>query len=236
MKKFTEIFNDEHISLLSNQLLFSGLSDREIYLFILHSNPEYIHINKGESVMLAEKFGHMFGVIYQGQVDVYSVESNGGKNLLNVLSDGEYSSIIYAEFYYSNELVEFTASQDSDVLLMNPQSLFIGEESLALIQQKILVNLIVSFKQLFQRLSDHLTCLSQRTIRDKVLFIMGFFSRRYGSLDFTIPYSREELANYLAVDRSALSRTLGELKQQGILDFKRNHFVLIKPEFFRKKA
>ncbi len=234
MRNFTEIFNDEHIELLRHQLLFSGLSNNEIYIFILHAKPLYLHIKKGESVMIAEKYGHMIGLVYQGSVNVYSIEYDGSKTLLNLLSKGAYSSMIYAVYDYSNALIEFTASEDSDILLINPEALFIGEKNLALIQQKILANMIASQRLALQRLSDHLSCVSQRSIKNKVLRLLGFFSTQQHSNEFEIPFSREELANYLAVDRAALSRTLGDLKRQKIIDFRKSHFILLKPELCRK--
>ncbi len=225
--KFTEIFNDEHINILQRQLLFSGLSEREIYLFIIHSQPMYKRLAAGQSLRIAEFYGHMIGLVLTGSAYVYSIELDGNKTLLSPLEDGAGSSILYGMFDYSNALIEFTAAQDSEILIIDPISLFIGEESLALIQQKILVNMIASQRQSFLKMAEHMACLAQRNIKSKVLRFLKTESERKGSNEFLIPFSREELANYLAVDRAALSRVLGELKRDGIIDFRKNKFTLI---------
>lgn len=234
MRNFTEVFNDDSIKELQKQLLFSGLDEEEIYLFILHAKPKYIHINRGESVQFAERFDHMMCVIYKGTANIYSIEFDGYKTLLINLSSGYSSCQMYTMFDYSSDLIEFTASEDSDIILIDPQSIFIGEKNLALIQQKILVNVIASQRQYFLDISEHLSIVSQRSIKDKILRFLSIQSSKEGRNEFDIPFSRDELANYLAVDRASLSRMLGNLKKEGIIDFKKNRFILINREQIKK--
>lgn len=234
MRNFTEVFNDDSIKELQKQLLFSGLDEEEIYLFILHAKPKYIHINRGESVQFAERFDHMMCVIYKGTANIYSIEFDGYKTLLKNLSSGYSSCQMYTMFDYSSDLIEFTASEDSDIILIDPKSIFIGEKNLALIQQKILVNVIASQRQYFLDISEHLSIVSQRSIKDKILRFLSIQSSKEGRNEFDIPFSRDELANYLAVDRASLSRMLGILKKEGIIDFKKNRFVLINREQIKK--
>ena len=141
---------------------------------------------------------------------------------------------MYTMFDYSSDLIEFTASEDSDIILIDPQSIFIGEKNLALIQQKILVNVIASQRQYFLDISEHLSIVSQRSIKDKILRFLSIQSSKEGRNEFDIPFSRDELANYLAVDRASLSRMLGNLKKEGIIDFKKNRFILINREQIKK--
>ena len=68
--------------------------------------------------------------------------------------------------------------------------------------------------------------ISKRTIKEKVLSYLSNCSKFYQSDSFDIPFNRQELADYLAVDRSALSITLSKLKQDKIIDYKKNHFTI----------
>lgn len=230
MKNFTEVFNDESIKELQKQLLFSGLDEKEIYLFILHAKPKYIHLNRGESVQFAEKFNHMMCVVYRGKADVYSIEYDGYKTLLINLSSGNSSCQMYVMFDYASDLIEFTASEDSDIILIDPKSFLIGEKNLAFIQQKVLVNVIASQREYFLDVSEHLSIVSQRSIKDKILRFLYLQSSKQCKNEFDIPFSRDELANYLAVDRASLSRMLGIMKKEGIIDFRKNRFVLLRRE------
>lgn len=235
MKNFTEVFNDDSIKELQKQLLFSGLDEKEIYLFILHAKPKYIHLNRGESVQFSDKFDHMMCVVYRGEINIYSIEYDGYKTLLKNLSSGNSSCQMYAMFDYASNLVEFTASEDSDIILVDPQSIFIGEKNLALIQQKILVNVLASQRQYFLALSEHLSIVSQRSIRDKIMRFLCLQSNQHGKNEFDIPFSRDELANYLAVDRASLSRMLSNMKKEGIIDFRKNRFVLLERDLINQK-
>ena len=82
-------------------------------------------------------------------------------------------------------------------------------------------------------MTHHLACLSKRTVRDKVMRFLYYYAERTRCYEFTVPYTREELADYLAVDRASLSRTLGELKKEGVIDFHRSRFRILTTRFFK---
>ena len=72
--------------------------------------------------------------------------------------------------------------------------------------------------------------LSQRTLREKLMSYLSDAAEKNGKVNFTIPYSRQELADYLHVDRSALSRELSKMRRDGVIDFNKNVFKLNKPQ------
>ena len=102
-----------------------------------------------------------------------------------------------------------------------------------MIQHKILVNVMASQRQLFISISEHLMCLSQKTIRDKIMRFLKICSESTRSYTFDIPMSREQLAEFLAVDRASLSRSLSGLKSEGIIDFNKNHFTILTTRYFQ---
>ena len=170
MRKYVEVFTRDHLPKLRDQLLFSGLTDHEIFMFIQYARPYYLSLNRGETARVENKFSHMTGLVFSGTAYLYSVDYNGNKSLLNML-----------------------ASQ----------------------------------RQVFLQISEHLACLSKRSIKGKFMHLLQIYCRRERSCEVDLPFSRDELANYLAVDRASLSRALGELKKAGIIEFKKSHFKLI---------
>lgn len=233
MKNFIEYFNDEHLAPMRNQLLFSGLSDHEIFMFIQFSKPLYSNIKQGKSIRIAAEYSHMIGIVISGSTYLYSVDYEGNKTLLKSFGKNENSGTLYSMFDYYNTLLELTAAEDSEILLIPPEKIFIAEEKLAVIQQKIVVNMIASQRQTYLEISEHLSCLSQRSIKDKILKFLKIYCEKEHSYSFSVPYSREELANYLAVDRASLSRSLGELKDEGVIDFRKNSFTVLTTKYFR---
>ena len=77
-------------------------------------------------------------------------------------------------------------------------------------------------------LTEKIEHISKRTTREKLLSYLLSRSRETGQSSFTIPFDRQALADYLSVDRSAMSSELGKMKAEGILEFKKNHFILNK--------
>ena len=130
-------------------------------------------------------------------------------------------------------LFEAVADTESKLALFSPSSLLVTNEKAAVVQHKVFVNVVMSQRELFVRLSEHLLCLSQKTIRDKILRFLKIQSERCRAYEFDIPFSREEFASYLAVDRASLSRSLSELKREGIIDFKKSRFRILTTKHFQ---
>ena len=89
--------------------------------------------------------------------------------------------------------------------------------------QNLLANLAV--KNLLQ--NEKLSHLGQRTTRAKLLSYLSAMAQQCGNFEFNIPYSRQQLADYLSVERSGLSLELGKMRKDGLLDFHKNHFILL---------
>ena len=234
MKRYLENIKTGHFSTLHDKVLFNGLTDSEIYEFVQHSKPYYISLYQGQTVSLEKQYSNMISVVVSGDVLISSTDSNGNKTYIKTFTEGESSGSLYSILDYSNTLIEIEGKEDSEVILIDPDSLYVTDKKIAVIQQKMLVNLIRSQKDLFNAISERMYCLTQRSIREKILRFLSYCHNSNGSTEFDIPMTREELASYLAVDRAALSRSLGELKKEGIIDFHKNHFIVLDTEFLSK--
>ena len=233
MKRYLENIKTKHFSQLHDKVLFSGLSDSEIYTFVQRAKPYYVSIDEGQTVTLEKSYSNMISVVLSGDVLISSTDIEGNKTLIKSITEGESSGSLYSMLDYRNSLIEIEGREDSEVILIDPDSLFVTDAKIAVIQQKMLVNLIKSQHGLFDNLSKRMYCLTQRSIRDKIIKYLGFCSERSRSLRFDIPHTREDLAGYLAVDRASLSRSLGELRREKIIDFNKNHFIILDEYYFK---
>lgn len=228
MKVINEFFGEEHIEKLRQQVLFSGLSDYEIFMFVQHARPLYGIIESGDTIHVADAYSHMLGLVLSGSTYVYSIDLKGNRTMLKIVGEGESSGTLYSMLEYHNSLIELEAKQKSEILLVKPESVFIIDEKLAAIQQKILVNLIATQRHNFLDLSEHITCLSRRNIKEKILTLLMLQCEKEHSRSIKIPFSREQMADYLAVDRASLSRSLSELKRDGIIDYSKSEFIVLR--------
>lgn len=233
MENYDEILTAENLAHIKTHILFSGLDDNEIITFIKHADPLYFELAGEERMTLEPGTKRRLGVVFTGSVKVFSIDYDGNRTVLNaVQGSGAVGTMQFMMEYY-NMLFEIVATENARLMLFTPDSLLIADESVAMIQHKILVNLMASQRQLFVNLSEHLVCLSQKNIRDKILRFLKINSEIARSYEFDIQYSRDELAIYLAVDRASLSRSLSRLKREGVIDFNKNHFKILTTRYFR---
>ena len=191
----------------------------EIFSVISFYEKDY----KKNDIILAENTKvEYFGIITNGKIALSNFDYFGNRNILNVFEKGDSfaEALVSLEIQIPHEVISLT---DSSVVWIEYKSL-----SKSLYYQKILNNLlnIISTKKLI--LNKKLQILSKRTTREKILEYLSN-QKKALSLDsnFEINLNRNEMADYLALDRSNLSRELGKLKKEGIIDFKKNKFKLL---------
>ncbi len=191
----------------------------EIFSVISFYEKDY----KKNDIILAENTKvEYFGIITNGKITLSNFDYFGNRNILNVFEKGDSfaEALVSLEIQIPHEVISLT---DSSIVWIEYKSL-----SKSLYYQKILNNLlnIISTKNLI--LNKKLQILSKRTTREKILEYLSN-QKKALSLDsnFEINLNRNEMADYLALDRSNLSRELGKLKKEGIIDFKKNKFKLL---------
>ena len=191
----------------------------EIFSVISFYEKDY----KKNDIILAENTKvEYFGIITNGKIALSNFDYFGNRNILNVFEKGDSfaEALVSLEIQIPHEVISLT---DSSIVWIEYKSL-----SKSLYYQKILNNLlnIISTKNLI--LNKKLLILSKRTTREKILEYLSN-QKKALSLDsnFEINLNRNEMADYLALDRSNLSRELGKLKKEGIIDFKKNKFKLL---------
>lgn len=191
----------------------------EIFSVISFYEKDY----KKNDIILAENTKvEYFGIITNGKIALSNFDYFGNRNILNVFEKGDSfaEALVSLEIQIPHEVISLT---DSSIVWIEYKSI-----SKSLYYQKILNNLlnIISTKNLI--LNKKLQILSKRTTREKILEYLSN-QKKALSLDsnFEINLNRNEMADYLALDRSNLSRELGKLKKEGIIDFKKNKFKLL---------
>ena len=92
---------------------------------------------------------------------------------------------------------------------------------------KLLRNLVTIFAQKNRTLSGRIFCTTSKSIRGRVVTYLSAQALEQGSHTFSIPFDRQQLADFLNVDRSALSKELGRMRKEGLLEFRKNRFTLL---------
>lgn len=208
---------DNRKKVFSQCPLFRGLSDIQQEFIVAQISPREKRYEKGEVIFrTGEKTGE-FGIILKGKVTVIKEDCNGNQVILAHFEMGD----IFAEsFAFSGKIMTVTVMAESDC-----EILFLHQRQVLSVP-KLTENLLRIFAGKNVFLTERIEHLSRRNMKEKVLSYLADCARVAGSNRFRVPLNRQEMADYLAVDRSALSAVLSKLKEEGKIDYWKNEFCL----------
>ena len=219
----------KHFPTIRSARLFSGVSEDELSAMLSCLAPREVSFPKGAFVLRAGDTARAIGLVLSGDVLVVQEDIWGNRNLRSKLGPGQTFAVAFACAPGSVLDVSVMAEGPVTVLFFDVRRILDICPSACGHHGRIVRNLLGELAEKDLRLGEKLTHMGQRTTRAKLLSYFSAEAQRAGSYEFDVPFSRQQLADYLAVDRSGLSLELGKLRREGLLDFHKSHFVLKAP-------
>lgn len=217
---------EKYLFLLKNSSFFSGMTEEEI-LSVLHCvDAKVISKRNGEYVFRAGESTAVMGLVLSGAVLVIQEDLWGRRNIMSKVEEGGLLAEAFAATPGSVLNVSVEADKDSRILLLNIRRLLTVCPSACSHHNRLVRNLVSVLAGKVLQFNDKITHMSKRSTREKLLSYLSSESLRQGRLSFDIPYDRQQLADYLCVDRAAMSAELSKLQKEGKLKTNRNHFEL----------
>ena len=217
---------NELTGLLKGSTLFCDLTEEAIENEIIPHGSIQEYPRGSFLIMPQERLDH-FGVVTSGLIHISHISIDGNVRLLDALEAGKAYG---ADLIYTRSRVSpyhAVAVQPSRIFLLPVAALLepgrLSEDVRVNIQLRLLT--IISHENM--RKDYRLAILSQKGLRERILTYLTMQAGKRGTATFTIPFSREELASFLCVNRSALSHELALMKQEGLLDVRKNTFTLL---------
>ncbi len=206
--------------------LFEGIAPADVVKLLSCLGTRVKPFRKGECVIAQGAAIDSIGVIVSGRAQVSRTDYDGNRV---VMADLGVASVFAESFVCAGvpkSPVTVTATDDTSVLFIPFRRLMTSCERACSFHSRVVMNLVtlLARKNLF--LNARLDIVAKRSIRAKVLAYLDAESRSRGSREFDIPFGRNDLADYLAVDRSALSRELSLMRGAGLVDFDKARFRL----------
>jgi CRP-like cAMP-binding protein len=221
----------DYVNILQRSELFGGIKEEDLLPLLSCLSAKQKHYEKGQTVVLSGESVSSFGLVLSGQIQVSVEDYYGNRTILAQDTAGSLFGESYACAYSNSNNSAFpftvTAVADSDILFIDCNRLSSPCTNACGFHKKLIQNLlgIVSKKNI--ALTQKIEFTSKRTTREKLLAYLSSEAQRAGSSRFAIPFNRQELADYLSVDRSAMSTELGRLRDEGVLKFNKNRFELL---------
>ena len=214
-------------SFLTGTALFKDISPEEIHHMLHCFRASEKNYRKGEIIYHAGDSAECLGLILEGSVLIENDDLWGSKSILDQVGKGQIFAETYAMIPGEPLMVSVTAACVCRVLFLNVRKLTQPCPSACSFHQRIVQNLLRISAQKNLNLSQRIFFTSSKSIRGRLVSYLSHQAKKSGSCEFTIPFNRQQMADYLGVDRSALSKELSKMKKEGVLTYKKNAFHMI---------
>lgn len=219
----------DDLTILTECALFHGLREAQIREMLPCLSARQSRFRRGQFLLRAGDRVAFAGILLSGEAEVLQEDFWGNRNLLAAVGPGD----LFAEAFacaHAVSPVSVLCKTDGSVLYLNVRAVFSPCEKACAQHKALSQNLIRVLAEKNMQLNKKAGFLSQRTTREKLLAYLSAQARRAGSASFRIPFDRQQLADFLSVNRSAMSAELSRMQREGLLCADRSSFTLRQPE------
>ena len=211
---------------INETAVFNGFTTNEVnealdffYGIIKKYKKGQMIYSEGDTVM-------QFGIVLSGSITIEKIDYIGNKNIIGYNREGH----IFAESYAMTGrplMVDVVANEESEILFLNIQRLIEKKENDVIWIQKFLLNMLLISNHKNLQLSCRNFHTSSKHVRGRVTSYLNDVSNDKKEKEFDIPFDRQQMANYLNLDRSSLSNELSKMRDEGMIEFNKNHFKIM---------
>jgi CRP-like cAMP-binding protein len=217
----------KYLEILKKCPLFAEIAEENLLRMLSCLGAKILSFDKRETVFPEGTQAKYIGLVLSGEIQVVQVDYYGNRSIFSNLRTGE----VFGEAFACAEVgalpVSILASERSDVMLIECAHILHTCENNCGFHGRLIYNLMKDLAQKTLAFHERIEVTSKRTTREKLLSYLAIEARHAGEREFSIPFDRQELADYLEVDRSGLSAEISKLRAEGVLDCQKNRFVLL---------
>ena len=216
----------EHSSLTKTPL-FRGLTSEEIEQVLTCLQAEKKHFERGRYILREGDKVRSVGLVLSGGVNIERDDFWGNRTILGHVEPGQIFGETYACVPGEPLTVSVTAAAESEILFLDIGCMLTVCGNACAVHNKLIGNLLAVTAEKNLRLSSRMAHIAPKTIRGRVLAYLAELAVRQGGQTVIVPFDRQQMADYLGVERSALSGELSKMRKEGILDAHKNVFRIL---------
>ncbi len=216
----------KYVSLLKRTKLFSGVGGEDILSMLACLNATVQSRGKGEYVFRQGEMIRSLTLLAAGRLHIQKEDYWGNLSILNEIRPGEMFGEAYIVPNSGALMNDVVAAEDSIIFSFDIDRILSVCPSACPFHTRLVKNLFYTISEKNRSLVQKLGYMSQRTTREKLLSYLSDEAKRQNSSSIKIPFNRQQLADFISVDRSAMSNELCKMRDEGILDFYKNEFTL----------
>ena len=213
-------------TLAKRSLLFDGIGTDNLSALFSCLGARRVRLAKGEPLLRTGEKADRFGVVLSGSLAVSTYDTDGKRTLIKLISAPESVAAAQALSGADAMSVDVEANEDSEVLLLKAARIFSPCENACAFHARLVRNLMRTLAVKTIELNRKIEILSHRSTQDRLMAYLRSVAQQKGTAEFDIPFDRQQLANFLCVERSALSAEISRLSKLGLISSRKNHFTL----------
>ena len=217
------------VNRVKNTTIFHGMSEKEIADALEGLNAVTKKYKKGTTILHAGSVTKRMGLVLEGGVTIENNDVWGNRTILSHVGKNQFFAETYGLLANEPMLVDVVANEDCRILFLTIGSLHRGSLTPESWTTKIMRNLLTISTHKNLTLSGRSFHTSPKTIRGRVMAYLNSNAIQKNRTEFDIPFDRQQMADYLNVERTALSKELGKMKAAGLIDYRKQRFTLLAP-------
>lgn len=217
---------ENYINVLKRTQLFAGLDGDDIKEMLRCLQARLVSFKKDEYVYRQGEHVDNISLLISGSLHIQKEDYWGNLSIINRIGIGEMFGEAYVA-YSGGLLNDVVAIEDSVVLFFDVKKIFSACVSACKFHVMVVQNMFFAIAERNRRLVQKLGHMSNRTTRQKLMSYLSEQAAEHRSDSFSIPFNRQQLADFLAVDRSAMSGELCKMRNDGLIKFSKNNFTLL---------
>ncbi|MEG0392566.1 MAG: Crp/Fnr family transcriptional regulator [Anaerovoracaceae bacterium] len=216
----------KHLKLIENTLLFREIKEEEIEAMLGCLSYTFHSYKKGETILHQGDNLDAIGMVLSGRVHILKEDFWGNRAILTEVSVGEIFGETYACIQGEALGVNVVCAEACEILFLNVNRIMTICSASCQFHTKLISNLLSVMAEKNLMLTKKMEHMAKRTTREKLMSYLSAQSLKGGKTTFKIPFNRQQLADYLSVDRSAMSAELSKLQAEGYIRYEKNQFTL----------
>lgn len=215
------------LNVLKKCPLFFDVSDDNIIAMLGCLKSRIDIFDKNYTIFSEESPAKYIGIVLSGSVQITRTDYYGNRSILGNLCEGELFAEAFACMQMTSMPVSVIANERSEIMFIDCNHILHTCQNGCPFHQQLIYNLVKVLAAKTVMFQQKIEITSKRTTREKLLTYLTICAKKNNKNSFKIPFTRQELADYLEVDRSGLSAEISKLRKEGILECKRNYFKLL---------
>lgn len=212
---------------IENNKLFKGIDKSELEGLIVCLIAKEKNYKKNETLINQGSHIKDIGIVLEGEVQVLKYDVYGSKHIISNIHEGGIFAEVLVSSGITESPVEVIALEDCKILSIPYQNIISTCSMACGKHHQLIFNLLTIFSRKSLKLNEKISYLTCKTTREKIIMYLLNNMNSEDQTRVKIPYNRNQLSEFLSVNRSVLSRELSKMKEEGIIDFKKNEFKIL---------